>query len=372
MLANQLRERSEKQKRLGLYRQRRVRRATSQGLSFSSNDYLSLGDEPQIKKAYQEGFRRYSVGSGGSMMVSGYHDVHQALEKAFSEALGVDDSVLFPSGFAANLGVVDMLCQHDAHILLDKASHASIYHALQTSPSSYTRYCHQSWDAFLACIKKSPMGSVVVTESIFSMSGYHPPLQQMVEAIALYQHHLVVDEAHAFGVIGPEGLGSVAEHYLTQAEVPLRVIPFGKALGAAGAIVSGKGEWIDAIVQKARSLIYSTSMSPAMAYGMLETLSFVRSCDDRRRVLHELVTYFCNKANLSSLSWAKSITPIQQLRLGCPKLAMHYAEKLSKHGIICHPMRQPTVKKSETGLRIVLNYHHQQKDIDYLFEALEE
>lgn len=355
---------------LGLHRQRRVLNTDEGVINFSSNDYLSLTSDPRIKKAYQIGFERYPAGSRGSMVVCGYHPIHKALEKAFAEALGVDDCILFSSGYAANLSVLGLLGHFDAHVLIDKMVHASIYDGLQLSGLSYSRFLHNDLHDLSLKINQAPHHTVIMTEGTFSMSGQCAPLAKMAQLSQPYQHELLVDEAHAFGILGPQGLGSVIQHHLTQTEVPLRIIPFGKAYAAFGAIVAGNGAWIDALQQASRPHIYSTALSPAVAYGLLETFEIVRASDDQRTKLAELVSYFRSAIDKSSLQWGDSSSPIQQLQLGCPHSALSYAERLAGQSIICLPMRQPTVSKQETGLRIILNHHHQPEDIDHLFRCL--
>lgn len=146
----------------------------------------------------------------------------------------------------------------------------------------------------------------------------------------------------------------------------------GKAFAASGAIVAGQSVWIDALLQSARSHIYSTAISPAYAFGLLETLPIIRGADERRTKLSQLVSYFREAVCHSPYQWRDSCSPIQQLQLGCPHRALQYAKKLQELSILCLPMRQPTVNKQETGLRIVLNYHHQPEHIDHLFKCLEQ
>ncbi len=348
-----------------LYRSRRLQGSCA--LDFSRNDYLSLADDPRLKKAYQEGFERYPVGSGGSMVVSGYHPTHQALEQAFSEALGVEDAILFSSGYAANLSVMSLLGVFKTSVLMDKNAHASFYDGLRLGGVSYRRYRSNRPSDFAFQRKKMPDNTVVVTESIFSMSGYCAPLQ----AISAAGLPLIVDEAHAFGVIGPNGLGGVMAAGLTETEVPLRIIPLGKACVATGAMVVGQRDWIEALIQVARPYIYSTAISPGVAYGMKEALSLLMQAEDNRLTLRALIAYFREKITQSSYTWGASSTPIQQLKLGCPARAIALSEQLAQQGIVCVSMRQPTVSRVDTGLRIILNANHLFSDIDRLFACLD-
>ena len=353
-------------KQKGLYRKRDIIFAQNSGiLQFSSNDYLSLTNDPEVMAAYQHGFAQYPTGSGGSMVVCGYHEIHQELETAFAQALNVDDCLLFSSGSAANVSVMQFLAKINQHVLIDKGVHASIYDGLKNTSLAYTRYNHNDLNDLVYKLHAKPI--TLITESIFSMSGSIAPLKEIYDII---QSPMIIDEAHAFGVLGVDGLGGVAAAGLTQAEVPLRIIPFGKAFGACGAIVAGKASWIDALLQTSRAYIYSTGFSPAFAYGLLETLSIVRLAHDKRAKLQNLVSYFREKISQSSLKWRESYSPIQQLQLGCPHLALKYTKILREKGIICMAMRQPTVSLSDTGLRIILNANHEFKHIDQLFREL--
>jgi len=192
----------------------------------------------------------------------------------------------------------------------------------------------------------------------------------MATLCSAHQSELIVDESHAFGILGPQGLGAVAQHQLTQEDVPLRIIPLGKAYAACGAIVAGSRVWIDALLQAARPAIYSTAISPAFAHGLLATLDIVRAADQRRAKLQNLINYFRQAVINAPLKWRDSSSPIQQLQLGCPHRALAYAQILRQQSINCLPIRQPTVSKHESGLRIVLNYNHQPEDIDKLFRCL--
>lgn len=354
----------------GLYRSRSVMPIQDEGINFSSNDYLSLTQESAIRSAYAEGYLNYPVGSGGSSLLSGYHSVHEHLEQAFARALNVEDCVLFTSGYAANLSIAAFLKNYNLPLLIDKAVHASIYDGISAYSLKFSRYCHNDLGDFFQRLKSLSSSTVIMTESIFSMSGEEPPLHDLAAAIENHDHLLFVDEAHGFGVLGPEGLGGVHKYALSQSVVPLRVIPFGKAMASSGAIIAGQKIFIEALIQSARPLIYSTAMSPAHAFGLLKTFEFIRQADDRRAHLFNLIAYFREKIIHSSFKFRDSCAPIQQLFLGSPFLSLNLAESLRSQGFFCSVIRQPTVSKKDTGLKIVLNYAHKFEDIDALFRCL--
>ena len=355
----------------GLLRKRVVSRFNDRDtLSFDSNDYLSLLGDKRIAQAYEEGYKLYGSGSGASMLLSGYHANHQAVERAFTQLLTVDECVIFSSGYAANLALTALLGMIDVHCLIDKGVHASMYDGLKLSQAKYTRFLHNDLQNLSLKLSQAPNESAVITEGIFSMSGQIAPLGLMCSITSSKNIPLLVDEAHSFGVLGKEGKGAVSLHQLGQEAVPLRVISFGKAFAAQGAIIAGKREWVEALLQAGRSLIYSTAISPALSYGLLKTLDVVVAADDRREKLTQLIAYFKDKALSSPLTWSKSDTAIQQVQLGCPHRALYYAQKLQEMGISCSAIRSPTVSLKVTGLRIVLNYRHNSEQINYLFNTL--
>lgn len=354
----------------GLYRAHRA--IPDNALDFSSNDYLSLGSDPRLKAIYAQGFELYPVGAGASMLVcSGYQSPHQQLESAFARSLNVDAALLFSSGYSANLAVMSLLAAVKADILIDKAAHASFYDGLAQASSGFRRYQHHDLEHLQDRLEHHAVNSVVVTESIFSMSGQRSDIRALSSLCKRHQADLIIDEAHSFGLVGEQGMGSVVDAGLTQAEVPLRIIPFGKAMAFQGAIVCGDGLWIDSLLQFARSHRYSTALSPALAYGLALSLDLVKEADARREKLNQLIACFKEKRLHSPWNWRDSDTAIQQLQLGCPFKAVALSEALYQRKILCCAMRTPTVPPKENGLRIVLNYHHEPEDIDRLFFELD-
>lgn len=352
----------------GLLRSRTV---TKPGLiHFDSNDYLSLATDKDLAKFYQTAYSSYATGSGGSMMLNGYHANHQAAERAFAQWLDVDACILFPSGYAANLALTSLLGQLKAHCFIDKGVHASVYDGLRMAQVPFTRYLHNDVENLIKKITTVKEDKALITEGIFSMSGQQAPLARINLACKKYQVDCLVDEAHSIGVLGDEGKGAVAQHKLSQKEVPLRMLAFGKAFASQGALIAGQSLWINALLQAARSLIYSTSMSPCLSYGLLKTLEVVSKADDRRLKLNTLIHHFKHCISNSPLSWSHSHSAIQQLQLGCPKLAVYYAQQLINDGFSCSAVRAPTVSAKASGLRILINYQHQTEHITQLINNI--
>lgn len=367
MLSVTLENYLESLKKEGLHREKKV--VKSDLLNFCSNDYLSLTNEPQIRSYFQQGFDLFPTGSGGSAVICGQHAIHKELEESFANALDVDCALLFNSGYSANLAIINLLSHFQSHLCFDKAVHASFYDGIKANQSAYSRYFHNDLE-HLKQVLQPLQSAVVITESVFSMSGQISDLQQISALCQQFRADCIIDEAHAFGVFGPEGLGLVARYQLSQDDIPLRMIPFGKAFGFQGAIVAGRAVWIDALLQLGRSSIYSTAISPALAHGMLKTLDFIRKAEDRRQKLFRLIEHFRVLCKQSHLLFRDSQTQIQQLQLGCPHKALMCAQFLAEHGIFCQAIRAPTVSKKDTGLRIILNYQHEPVHLEKLFKHL--
>lgn len=352
----------------GLLRKRRLQ--DTNRIAFDSNDYLSLAQDKTVAGFYQTGYTKYPVGSTGSMLLNGYHANHKATEEAFANWLGVDECLLFPTGYAANLALCALLGQLKAHCLIDKAVHASIYDGLRLAEVSFVRYQHNNLIDLQKKLAVATEASALVTEGIFSMSGQIAPLSAIVTLCQPQKRVCLVDEAHSLGVLGNEGKGAVDAEGLNQETVPLRMVAFGKAFASQGALIAGQSSWIQALLQVSRSLIYSTAMSPALSYGLVKTLDVVAGAEDRRAKLKQLVSHFKTLSLSSPFNWAPSHSPIQQLRLGCPHLAQRFALELDQAGFSCSAIRRPTVSSKESGLRIIINAQHEPEQINQLFMAL--
>lgn len=354
----------------GLYRKRYIYdQSKKPGLNFSNNNYLGLADDARVQSYFQEGYRRYPAGSGASALLAGYHDIHAEFEAVVAQKLQVESAILFASGYAANLSLMNFLAHLKAPILMDKAMHASVYDGLKLSGQSYKRFLHQDLSNLKKHLSELKTPAFVVTEGLFSMSGQIAPLREMA-ALCKPQALMIVDEAHSFGVLGPHGMGLVLAEGLTQAEVPLKMVGFGKAAGAQGAVIAGKKLWLEALLQWARPYIYSTALSPAFTYGLLQTIQLVYDSDELRQQLRARIADFQTLIQSSPWQFRVSHSPIQQLQMGCPHLALACSEYLLKAGIDCKPLRQPTVTKQETGLRIILNAQHTTEDLRQLIGTL--
>ena len=363
----------------GLYRQRQVahspqmpaRRFDEGGrLTFCSNDYLGLANHPALVEALAEGARRWGVGAGASHLLAGHTAAHHALEEELAVAVGRPRALLFSTGYMANVGVLTALLDRQATAFSDALNHASIIDGLRQSRAQVRVYGHAEVGALAAQIEASAGKRLIVTDGVFSMDGDIAPLPALARLAARTGAWLMVDDAHGFGVLGPEGAGSVAQAGLGVDDVPVLMGTLGKALGCFGAFVAGSEALIETLIQHARSYIYTTAMPPALAEAAREALRLMRAESWRRDKLAALIRRFRAGAAALGLPLLESTTPIQPLIAGSAARALAWSAQLERCGILVPAVRPPTVPDGTARLRIVLSAAHEEADVDRLLDAL--
>lgn len=367
-------------KAAGLYRQhpaidsyqgRLLQNKQGAYLNFSGNDYLGLATEPQLIKALAEGAERFGVGSSGSPLVTGFHYAHRALSDALCDWLGVDDVLLFSSGFAANQVMLQHLADKTDHLLLDKLCHASLIDAALNSDAPYKRFPHQDLAALEMLLKRYP-SALVVTEGVFSMDGDSPDLSAVSALCKTNKADLLLDDAHGLGVLGNEGKGSWDAQGLESSDMLCLMANFGKALAGQGAFLAGSATVIDYLRQFARHYIYSTALSPALCWAMKTSVELSRSQQWRRDKLNDNIQLFKTLAAGAGFTLLPSNTAIQPLIIGDSDKAMLISASLKKQGIWLSAIRPPTVPQGSARLRITLSALHQSDDIHFLVQKLEQ
>ncbi|QHG92596.1 8-amino-7-oxononanoate synthase [Coxiella endosymbiont of Amblyomma sculptum] len=339
-------------------------------ISFCSNDYLGLTDHPAIKEAFIQGIRAYGVGSGSSALVSGYFKPQKRLEEKFSEFLLRDQSIFFNSGYAANLGVITSLNSRKNTVLSDKFCHISLLEAVRLSRARHYRFKHNNLEHFkyLLCLRKPNM---VITEGIFSMEGDSSPLSDINHCISGKDIALVVDDAHGIGILGKNGGGSCEKWGLTQLEVPCLILPLGKAFGCTGAVVSGKEDFMKAILQFANSYRTTTALPPAVCVAILKSIDIIRTESWRRKRLAELIHFFTEETKNTGLSLISyDETPIRCFLVANNKKIRWIQERMLKKGFFISCIRPPSVPDGKARIRISLNCFHTEKQIIQLLDHL--
>ncbi|GGF81956.1 aminotransferase class I/II-fold pyridoxal phosphate-dependent enzyme [Alteromonas lipolytica] len=339
-------------------------------LNFGSNDYLGLRHDQGVLQAWVEGLAQFGAGSGASPLVTGYSVAHRELEATLAEALGYDAVLLFNSGFAANQAICQALFASSGEIIADKLMHASFIEGALASNGTLKRFAHNDMTHLQTLLAKAQESNrLIASEGVFSMDGDSPVIAELVSAAQQSQSWLMLDDAHAFGVTGEHGLGSVEQYDLNQHNCQIVMGTFGKAIGTAGAFVAGSHSLIDYLVNYARHYIYSTAFPPAQAVATIYALNCVTT-GPKRAQLHGNIANFKHKARQEGLTLLESDSAIQPLIIGEPELARQYSAALAARGLWVPAMRHPTVPKGADRLRITLSAVHSEQDIAALVDAL--
>jgi 8-amino-7-oxononanoate synthase len=340
-------------------------------LNFCSNDYLSLAAHPRVVEALRSGAARYGAGAGASALVCGRGAAHAELERLLADWLGRDRALIFGSGYLANLALTASFCgQRCGLIAEDRNNHASLIDAARLSRARLRRYRHADAAALETVLRSDAPKKLVLTDGVFSMEGDRAPVRDLAAASLAAEALLAVDDAHGIGVLGAHGGGLLEEAQLGQAEVPLLVGTFGKALGTAGAFIAGPEALVETLIQKARTYIYSTAPPPALAAATAEAVRLVRAEDERRARLRRNVETFRSRAAARNIPLLPSTTPIQPLLAGSAGAALRMSEALRAEGILVTAIRPPTVPRGTSRLRITLCAGHELPHIERLADAL--
>lgn len=341
-------------------------------LNFSSNNYLGLATHPEVIKAVQDGAARWGTGAGASRLISGTMDVHAKLEQELASFKGTESSLVFPTGFAANLGAITALVEKEDVIIIDRLNHASIIDACKLSGAKLLVYPHKDVRKLADLLKKQRnkyRRALIVTDSLFSMDGDIAPLPEIVACAKKYDVMTMVDEAHATGVMGNEGRG-VVEHFHLENKIDVIIGTLSKAIGVQGGFVCGKKELIDFLINKARSFIYSTALAPCLAAGALKALEIIRTKPALREQLWKNTNYLKEELVGRGHNIGKTESPIIPVIIGDTEKALVLSQKLFEHGIYAPAIRYPTVGKDEAQIRISLMSTHSHSDLDQLLGAL--
>ncbi len=340
-------------------------------VNFCGNDYLGLGQHLDLVAALQEGAAWHGVGSTGSALVCGHHAEHAALEKDFAQWLGYERGLYFGSGYQANLAVMQSLLAEGDVCVQDKLNHACLLDGARLSGAELKRYPHGDVEAAMRQLMSRREGAAMLaTDGVFSMDGDQAPLADLALVARAQDALLYVDDAHGIGVLGPEGRGSLAVASLGAREVPLLLLPLGKAFGGQGAMLLGSTALVEHVAETARPYLFTTAPAPAMAAAMRASLKLVRKEAWRRAKLMSLVMRFRRGAAARGLPLQESFTPIQPLVLGDNASALAASKALEAAGFLVAAIRPPTVPEGQARLRITLSADHAEADIDGLLEAL--
>ncbi|MEM6910285.1 MAG: 8-amino-7-oxononanoate synthase [Verrucomicrobiota bacterium] len=341
-------------------------------LDFSSNDYLGLAHHPALVEAFARAAREHGVGSGASRLLSGSLGPHRALEEDLARFKSTEAALTFATGYATAVGTLSALCGKGDFLLLDKLSHACLIDGARLSGARLRVFPHNHLGKLESHLRwareqAGPKSRIlVVTESVFSMDGDRCPLPEIVDLKNRYGAWLLLDEAHALGVVGPGGRGLAAELQLAP-EVELQMGTLGKALGTAGGYLAASRPIVDLLINRARSLIYSTAPPPAqaaVARAALQLLLSPEGTERQARLQKNLATF----ARQTGRPLPESA--ILPLVLGQESKALEAQASLLEAGFFVPAVRYPTVAKKQARLRLTLSAAHTTEDLLSLTQNL--
>ena len=347
-------------------------------LAFCSNDYLGLATHPTLVQAACDGAQAFGVGAGGSPLVSGHSAANAALEQELAAFVGLPRALYFYAGYATNTGIIPALVGAGDAIFSDALNHACLIDGARLSRARVHRYPH----ADLAALERELANSsaprkLVITDAVFSMDGDSADIAGLLALCERHDALLLLDDAHGFGVLGPQGRGSLAAAGLTGAQASGRVLymaTLGKAAGVAGAFVAGDDALVEWLLQKTRSYIFATAAPAMLASALRASLRLIEQDDWRREHLQQLIARLRSglATALQGSHWhlSDSTTAIQPLLIGRNDEALAVMEGLRLRGIWVPAIRPPTVPEGTARLRIALSAAHTEADIDLLIEAL--
>ncbi|HEX4351101.1 MAG TPA: 8-amino-7-oxononanoate synthase [Verrucomicrobiae bacterium] len=349
-------------------------------LNFSSNDYLGLANHPALKEAAIKGIEKFGAGAGASRLVCGSLAPFHELEETLATFKKTEAALTFSTGYAAALGTITALAGKDDIIILDKLVHASIVDAVKLSGAKLRVFGHNDLDDLEDKLKWATSDSrhpspvtrhiLIVTESIFSMDGDTAPLKEIVALKEKYGAWLMVDEAHATGIIGQNGRG-LADELGVSSRIEIQMGTLGKALGTSGGFICGSRALIDYLVNRARSFIFSTAPVPAAAAAAIAGIKIAQSAEGetRRAQLRQRLGEFRLAISLEQ-SQSSAFSPIIPLIIGDEAKALNAAAHLREQGIFIPAIRYPTVARGTARLRIAITASHTHTDVEQLVLGL--
>src|SRR5579864_3050954 len=344
------------------------------GINLCSNDYLGLAADPRLKQAVIEAVASArQMGATGSRLLSGNSREWEELETEFAEFAGTESALYFGSGYAANVGLLSSLLQPGDFVFSDALNHASLIDGMRLSGAEKVIYPHGDLQFLEDALREkscSAGAKVIVTESIFSMEGDVARIEDLLRLAKLYGAELIVDEAHALGVRGPEGRGIVAE-LKREREILATVYTCGKALASVGAFVCCGAKLRDFLINRARTFLFSTAMPPYVARQIHAALQLARDADSRRKHLHEISIALRTGLSAAGLNYGASSTQIVPVILGSNDAALHVAAQLQSAGFAVRAIRPPTVPAGTARIRVSLTSRITLADIHRFVGAID-
>jgi 8-amino-7-oxononanoate synthase len=339
-------------------------------LMFGSNNYLGLTHHPHVIESAQRALHRYGSGCTGSRFLNGTLDLHEQAEDRFARFLNQESALVFSTGFQTNLGVLSALVGREDHIFSDKLNHASIVDGTRLAFGTVHRYPHMDMRSLERELARTPAeaGKLIVTDGIFSMEGTIVDLPGVMALAEYYGAEVLIDDAHAFGVLGQRG-GGTAQHFHMEDRVSLIMATFSKSLASIGGVVAGPEDVIHYLKHHARALIFSASNPPASIAASIAALDVIEREPERREMLWRNTRRM--QEGLRSLGYdiGRSETPIIPVQIGELERMLEFWKALFDGGVFTNPVTPPAVPENSCRIRISLMATHSDEHIDRVLDA---
>jgi 8-amino-7-oxononanoate synthase len=341
-------------------------------LNFCSNDYLGLAADPRLVKAAEEAMQRRGFGAGASRLVCGNFDEHDALEQELAAFKHTASALVFSCGYMANAGIIPALVSRGDAVFSDRLNHASIVDGIVLSRADLCRYPHKDMNALDEMLAKATGArrKLIVTDTVFSMDGDMAPLKDIVRLAKQHNAWLMVDEAHAFGLLGPTGAG-LADAMGLEADIDIQMGTLSKSAGAYGAYCAGSPELKEYLLNSSRSFIFTTAIPPAVAAAARCALNIMNAEPQRREKVFGLAVRMRDGLKGLGFDTLESETPIIPVLVRKASVAVEMSKKLLERGIFVSAIRPPTVPAHTARLRVTVTAGHTDEDIDACLEAFE-
>jgi len=339
-------------------------------LNLSSNNYLGLTTHPRLKAAMIEATEQWGAGSGAVRTIAGTMTVHEDLERRLAEFKHTEASLVFQSGFTANLGVLQSLVKEGDVIISDELNHASIIDGIRLSKAERSIFKHRDMDDLERHLEKhrDKRVKLVVTDGVFSMDGDIAPLAAIVERAERFQALVMVDDAHASGVLGENGRGSV-NHFGLDGRVDLQIGTLSKAMGVLGGYVAAAQAVRDFLIHRARPFLFSTSHPPGVAAACIAAIDVLKAEPERIERLWKNTARFKEGLKRIGFETGASETPITPVIVGKGSVAMEFSDRLFKLGVFAQGLGYPTVPEGRARIRTIVTGVHTEQQLDRALEA---
>lgn len=341
-------------------------------VNLSSNNYLGLTTHPKLRAAAVDAVQKYGAGSGSVRTIAGTMELHMELERRLATFKKVEAVVVFQSGFAANAGTVSAILGKDDAIVSDELNHASIIDGARLSRATIKVFPHKDVEAARAIMKELPASQrkLLITDGVFSMDGDLGPLPGLCEVAEEFGAIMMVDDAHASGVFGKQGRGTV-DHFNCHGRVDIQVGTLSKAVGALGGYVAGTKDFIDFLYHRARPFLFSTSHPPAVAAACLAAVDVLENEPQWMERLWENTRFFKQGLTTLGFNTGLSESPITPVIVGEAHQAMAMSDRLFQRGVFAQGIGFPTVARDKARLRTIVTATHTREDLQYALEMFE-